>query len=357
MTVKVGTRVLTDKQNKIDRSVIKEISSQVSSLMDRGIEVIVVSSGAIGSGLGILKLQKKPKSLSQLQAIAAVGQNHLMDIYNEHLGRNGYVAGQILITQEDFNDRKRYLNIKYTLDTLLSYKAIPIINENDSVSTAEIKCGDNDRISSLVADLSGSDTLVILSDVDGLCGENGEVIAEVEEVNAKVMGLCRGKGSEVSTGGMATKLEAVRHATRAGIRCFIARGKRENVLVDIADGKHIGTRFAASGKTLAARKRWIAFGLKPRGRIIIDDGASKALAVRNKSLLPSGVVGVEGEFECGDVVEVASQERKVLARGLTNYSSGEILKIMGKRTDRIEAELGYKDYDEVIHRDNLVVIE
>lgn len=357
MTVKVGTRVLTDKQNRIDRAVLKDLSDQVSFLMDRGIEVIVVSSGAIGSGLGILKLAKKPKALSELQAVAAVGQNHLMDMYNEYLGKRGYVAGQILLTQEDFNDRKRYLNIKYTLEALFSFKAIPIINENDSISTAEIKCGDNDRISSLVADISGSDTLVILSDVEGLYCEDGKVVPEVKEVDQKVMALCRGKGSEVSTGGMATKLEAVRHATRAGIRCFIARGKKENVLLDIVDGKETGTRFLASGKTLEARKRWIAFGIKPRGKIVVDDGASKALAVKKKSLLPSGVVGVEGSFECGDVVEVIGHDRKPVARGLTNYSSDEIIRIKGKRSDKIEAELGYKDYDEVIHRDNLVVIE
>lgn len=325
--------------------------------MDRGVEVIVVSSGAIGSGLGVLKLQKKPKTLSHLQAIAAVGQNHLMDMYNEHLGKRGYVAGQILLTQEDFNDRKRYLNIKYTLNTLLSYKAIPIINENDSISTAEIKCGDNDRISSLVADLSGSDTLVILSDVEGLYDEEGEVIRDVKEVNAKIMGLCRSKGSEVSTGGMVTKLEAVRHATHCGIKCFIAMGKRESVLIDIVKGEHAGTRFAVSEKTFAARKRWIAFGLKPKGKITVDEGASKALVVKKKSLLPSGIVEVEGVFECGDVVEVMNEEGKVLARGLSNYSSYEVEKIKGKRSDRIECELGYKDYDEVIHRDNLVVFE
>lgn len=355
--MKVGTRVLTDKENRIDRSVLKHLSDQIAELMDRGIEVVLVSSGAIGSGLGVLKLHKKPKSLSHLQAIAAVGQNHLMDMYNEHLAKRGYVAGQILLTQEDFSDRKRYLNIRYTLDTLLSYRAIPIINENDSISTAEIKCGDNDRISSLVADLSDSDTLVILSDVDGLYDENGCVISDVREVSGKIMGLCRGKGSEVSTGGMATKLEAVRHATRSGVRCFIARGKKENVLIDIADGKHAGTRFAAADKTISARKRWIAFGLKPKGRIKVDDGAAKAVAFRNKSLLPGGIIAVEGSFECGDVVEILNEERRVIARGLSNYSSEEVERIKGKRSDRIEHELGYKDYDEVVHRDNLVVVE
>lgn len=325
--------------------------------MDRGIEVIVVSSGAIGSGLGVLKLEKKPKSLSHLQAIASVGQNHLMAMYNEYLGKKGYVAGQILLTQEDFNDRKRYLNIKYTLETLLGYKAVPIINENDSVSTAEIKCGDNDRISSLVADISGSDTLVILSDVDGLYDENGLVIPSVARIDAAIMGLCRGKGSDVSTGGMASKLEAVRHTTKAGVECFIARGKKEGILLDIVDGKEAGTRFEASVKTIAARKRWIAFGLKPKGRILVDDGAAKALVTRHKSLLPGGVVGVEGIFDYGDLVEIINEQSKVIARGLSNYTSDEVVKIKGKRSDKIEAELGYKDYDEVVHRDNLVVVE
>lgn len=349
--------MLTDRENRIDRSVLKSLSEQLSELKDAGIEVLLVSSGAIGAGLGMLKLAKKPRSLSELQAIAAIGQNHLMDIYNEYFTPRGYLTGQILLTQEDFSDRKRYLNIKYTLDTLIRYGAVPIINENDSVSTAEIKCGDNDRISSLVADLSGSDMLVILSDVEGLYDADGTVIRQVDSVDDSILSLCRGKGCEVSTGGMTSKLRSVKHAMRSGVACVIAKGRRPNVLKEIMNGEEVGTRFSPAKRTITARKRWIAYGLKPKGHILVDDGAAKALVSGNKSLLPSGIAGTEGVFESGDVVEIVSKGRKTIARGLSNYSSQEIDRIKGKRTDRIEAELGYKDYDEVIHKDNLVVTE
>jgi glutamate 5-kinase len=356
VTIKVGTRVLTDSRNRLDQRVIKSLSDQIAELMDRKIDVIVVSSGAIGAGLGILKPQKKKRSLSELQAIASVGQNHLMDVYNDCLKKKGYVAGQILLTQEDFNNRRRFLNIRYTLNTLLKYKAVPVINENDSVSTDEIKCGDNDRLSSLVADLADSDLLVILTDVEGLCNSSGKLVKNVEEITSSTMSLCRGKGSEVSTGGMATKLDAAKNATRSGIECVIAKGRKKNVLLDIADGKEIGTRFKAAEKRPKARKRWIAFSLKAKGKIIVDAGAEKAIVQGKKSLLPGGILEVKGSFSEGAVVDVVTKNRKIAARGLTNYSSSEISKIKGKKTNQIETELGYKDYDEVIHRDNLVII-
>ncbi|MGB2600456.1 MAG: glutamate 5-kinase [Candidatus Omnitrophota bacterium] len=357
ITVKIGTRVLTDKQNRIDRKVIKSLADQFSKLMDQGIEVVVVSSGAIGAGLGLLKLKKKGRSLSELQAIASVGQNHLMDIYNDYLGKKGYVAGQMLLTREDFNDRRRFLNIRYTLNTLLKYRAIPVVNENDSVSTDEIKFGDNDRISSLVADLAASDMLVILTDVEGLYDEDGRIVSHVKSITGNVKALCSGKGCEESTGGMLSKLESVKNATHAGIESVIAKGRKKNVILDIIKGADIGTRFDAHERPLKARKRWIAFSLKAKGKMVIDEGAEKALVEKNKSLLPSGVVDVKGTFSDGDVVEVLGSGNKVIARGLSNYTSDEMKKIKGKKSSSIESELGYKDYDEVIHRDNLVVIE
>lgn len=355
ITVKIGTRVLTDRFNKIDRQVIKNLADQIADLMDRKIEVVVVSSGAIGAGLGLLNLQKKGRSLSELQAIASVGQNHLMDIYNEYLEKRGYVAGQILLTQEDFNNRKRFLNIRYTLNTLLKYKAIPIVNENDSVSTEEIKCGDNDRLSSLVAGLANSDMLILLTDVEGLYDKKDQLLKHVGAITKNIENLCKGKGCQESVGGMTTKLEAVKNAIHAGIRSVIAKGSRKNVILDIVEGNRIGTSFDVEARPLKARKQWIAFGLKPKGKIIIDAGAAGALVDRNKSLLPSGVLGVSGKFTDGDVVEIMVRGKKIIARGLTNYSSNEIGKIKGKKSVEIEAELGYKDYDEVVHRDNLVV--
>ncbi len=325
--------------------------------MDMSIEVVVVSSGAIGAGLGLLDVSKKGRSLSELQAVAAVGQNHLMDIYNDYLNKRGYVAGQILLTREDFNDRRRFLNIRYTLNTLLKYRAVPIINENDSVSTDEIKFGDNDRISSLVADLAASDMLILLTDVEGLYDAEGRLIPSVESVTGSVRALCKGKGCEESSGGMLTKLEALKNVAQAGIQGVIARGRRKNVLLDIARGEKIGTWFSSREKPLRARKRWIAFSRKSKGRMVIDKGAEKALVEKNKSLLPSGVVAVEGAFSEGDVVDIASAEGKVVARGLSNYSAEEMRKIKGKRSENIEKELGYKDYDEAVHRDNLAVME
>ena len=359
ITIKIGTRVLTDKNNIIDKKIIKSIVDQVSILMGKGMEVILVTSGAIGSGLGLLKLDKKRRSLSELQAIASIGQNHLMDFYNDYLGKKGYRAGQILLTQDDFSDRKRFLNISYTINTLLKFKAVPVINENDSISTEEIKCGDNDRLSSMVADIADSDMLIILTDVEGFYNDESEIIKNVANVAGQIetlKGFCKGKGCDESTGGMITKIEAVRHAAASGVTCVIARGKRKNVLLDIVSGKEVGTRFEVAKKTLKARKRWIAFSLKPKGNIEVDAGAKNAIVNKNKSLLPGGIVDVKGVFRQGDVVNVISTEKKVVARGLTNYSSGEIKKIKGKRTDKIETELGYKDYDEVVHRDNLVVM-
>lgn len=357
ITIKIGTRVLTDKHNRIDRKIIKSLAGQISDLMDKKWEVVVVSSGAIGAGLGLLKLHRKSRSLSELQAIASVGQNHLMDLYNEYFGKRGYTAGQILLTQDDFNSRRRFLNIRYTLNTLLRYRAVPIINENDSVSTEEIKCGDNDRLSSLVAGLAESDMLIILTDVEGLYDKKGQLVKHVETITERIEDFCqKHRGCEESVGGMTTKLEAVKNAADAGIISVIAKGTRKNVILDITGGKEVGTRFDAQEKPLKARKRWIAFGLKPKGTVVVDAGAAEALIKHNKSLLASGILNVSGKFTSGDVVDIATQRKKVIARGLSNYSSWEIDKIKGKKSDRIEAELGYKEYDEVIHRDNLVIL-
>jgi len=357
ITIKVGTRVLTANNNKIDRKVIKNITQQIIILLEKKIEVILVSSGAIGAGLGLLSVKREGLSLSQLQAVASVGQSHLMNIYNEYFSKKGYVAGQLLLTQEDFNNRKRFLNIRYTINTLLKYKAVPIVNENDSITTEEIKCGDNDRLSSLVATLTESDMLIILTDVDGLYDTEGKRVKYVKKVNNSVKALCKGKGSSVSTGGMASKLEAVKNAAHSGIDSVIARGKTKNVILDIIDGKDVGTKFDREEKTLKARQKWIAFGKKAKGKIVIDTGAMKALVEKKKSLLSSGIIKTMGVFGESDVVEIMNEKNISIARGLSNYSSAEIGKIKGRKTSDIEKVLGYKDYDEVVHRDNLVVLD
>ncbi|MFH1310434.1 MAG: glutamate 5-kinase [Candidatus Omnitrophota bacterium] len=360
ITIKVGTKVLTNEDNRIDQKIIRNLSNQLADLMDKKIEVVLVSSGAIGAGLGLLSVKKRGRSLSELQAIASIGQNHLMEIYNRYLAKRGYIAGQVLLTQEDFNHRRRFLNIRHTVNSLLKYKAIPVINENDSVSTSEIKCGDNDRLSSLVADLTGSDMFIVLTDVEGVYDDKAKLISQVEnleKVIKKLKSFCSGKGSEESTGGMRTKIDAVRNAANSGIKSVIAYGRRKNVLNDIVSGKRVGTRFESAKKTLKARKRWIAFSIKAKGKIIVDKGAEKALVDNKKSLLPSGILQIEGKFSEGDVVEIFTTNKKIIARGLSNYSSEEIKKIRGKKSGEIEAELGYKDYDEIVHRDNLVIVE
>ena len=353
--VKIGTSVLS-KENVIDSALIENISSQISALFAKNVEVILVTSGAIGAAMGLLGLKKRPESLSELQAMAAVGQNELMRLYSQAFEKNRHMVGQILLTQEDFNDRRRYLNIKYTLDTLLSKKIIPIVNENDTVSTEEIKCGDNDRLSSLVADLSGARALVILTDVDGFFDNDGKVIPLIEEVTNKMKKMAGSKSSNLTKGGMATKVEAACRVAHSGIDCYIANGRKSDIIKNVLEGKAICTYFKAKPVKENAKKRWIAYSSKVKGKIIVDDGAREALIKRHKSLLASGIVGKDGDFKAGEAITICDSKRKELARGLTNYSSKEIERIKGLKTSEIEKALGYKDYDEIVHRDNLVIL-
>ncbi len=356
IVVKLGTRTLTTGQNRLDRRNIQETVRQMCELAQRGVKVILVTSGAIASGMGLLGLKKKPSVLAALQAAAAIGQNRLMDIYSEFFGAGGYATGQMLLTQEDFNDRKRYLNIKYTLRELLKFNAVPIINENDTVSTEEIRCGDNDRLSSLVADLAEADMLIILTDVDGLMDENGGVVSLVEDIDSRIAKMVKASRCDISRGGMATKLEAARRATEAGIDCVVANGRTKDVILKVVDGQKVGTFFRARGMGLAARKRWIAFSSKTKGAVIVDSGAREALVERSKSLLASGIVGVQGRFKAKDTVSILDESNNEFARGVAGYSSEEIGIIKGMRSSDLAKALGRKAKDEVIHKDNLVIL-
>ncbi|MFH1380587.1 MAG: glutamate 5-kinase [Candidatus Omnitrophota bacterium] len=353
--IKIGTSALA-KNGSIDDAIIENIASEISMLLEENIKVVLVSSGAIGAGLGLLGLKKRPASLSELQAIAAVGQNELMRFYSQTFKKRGYVVGQVLLTQEDFSDRRRYLNIKYTLDTLISKKIIPIVNENDTVSTEEIKCGDNDRLSSLVADLLGADALVILTDVDGFYDKEGKVMPLIQEVTGSIKKMIENKATDFTKGGMATKIEAAERAIHSGIDCYIANGKKTGIIKNALLGKATCTYFKAKPIKEKAKKRWIAYSSKIKGKIIIDDGARDALLKRQKSLLASGIVGKDGNFKAGEVVTICDSKKNELARGLTSYSSKEIERIKGLKTAEIEKMLGYKDHDEVVHRDNLVIL-
>lgn len=356
MVIKVGTKVVTASDGKLDNDRVKSIADQIADVMDKGIKVILVTSGAIGSGMGLLGLKKRPVRLFELQATASIGQNHLMQVYSDYFRARGYLAGQILLTQEDFNDRKRYLNIKYTIETLLKHNAVPVINENDTVSTEEIKCGDNDRLASLVSDLCQADKLLILSDVDGLLDEEGNVVPEVGDVSAKISKLVKNSHCDLGTGGMATKLEAARRAVQSGIECVIANGRKKDTILKVAAGEGIGTTFKSGSVKLIAKKRWIAFSSRTKGFVMVDAGAREALIKRHTSLLASGILEVHGSFIGGDVIGIADKSSKEFARGLTEYSSLELLKIKGLKTSQIKEVLGYKGQDEVIHKDELVIL-
>ncbi|MBL7069093.1 MAG: glutamate 5-kinase [Candidatus Omnitrophica bacterium] len=359
--VKVGTSVITSKKSRLDKTKIRKLVGEIAEIIDAGVEVIIVTSGAIGAGIGILKKSARPQSLPELQACAAIGQNQLMKQYEEFFKKRGYITAQILLTQEDLTDRKRYLNAKNTLLTLLEEKAVPVINENDTVSTDEIKFGDNDRLSSLVASLLKVDLLVMLTDVDGLCqydqkGKKVKCVNLVEKVTRDVENFALKQKSKSGIGGMVSKLQAAKIATSSGIPCIIANGTKRETLLKIIEGERVGTLFLAHRNAISAKKHWIAYTSKVQGTIKVDNGAKEALVNKQKSLLPSGIIEGEGRFDVGDVVSIIGEENEEFAKGFTNYSSLELRKIMGLKTGQIQSALGYKHYDEVVHRDNLVIL-
>jgi glutamate 5-kinase len=325
-----------------------------------GRRVVLVSSGAIGAGIGLLGLSKRPVDLPHLQAAAAVGQAHLIDRYDDSFKRYGYHAAQLLLTANDFRGRARYLNLRNTLRTLFEYNVIPIVNENDTVSVHEIRFGDNDRLAALVTNLLEWPLLVILSVIDGLydgdpAQPSSKVIPLVENWDDSLMKLATAGKSPRGTGGMQSKLEAARAATAVGENVIIANGRSPNVLERILAADEVGTLFLAKGESIPAWKRWIGYSLPPRGRFTLDDGASKAIAQRGRSLLAIGIVAVEGDFSKGEVVSLVDQNGVEFARGLTNFGSHDARRIAGKRTAQIAEVLGSLPYDEVIHCDNLVV--
>lgn len=356
IVIKIGTATLSSKTRSIERQVLKDLVRQTCAIIDKGIKVVLVTSGAIGAGMGILGLKRRPKNLRELQAVAAIGQSQLMKFYDEDFKGHGRMAGQVLLTREDLEDRKRYINAENTICTILEYGAVPIINENDTVSADEIKFGDNDTLASLVTNLLGADLLIILSDVDGLYGAKGGVIDIVKEITSEIEELARGTDKETSVGGMATKIRAAKVVTESGIPLVIANGRTGNVLLRLLDREKIGTLFIPKLNKMAAKKRWIAFSSRSKGAVFVDVGARHAVSEKHKSLLASGITGVEGDFEAGDIVSIKDSEAKDFARGLVNYSSREIEKIKGAKSKEIGSRLGYKYYDEVIHRDNLVIV-
>jgi glutamate 5-kinase len=362
LVVKIGSNILADGKEGLDTKRISSIACEIAELHDMGYDIVLVSSGAIAAGMGKLSLKEKPRDIKLKQAVAAIGQSSLMWAYERSFGDYRKKVAQVLLTRDDLSDRKRYINSKNTLLTLLLYRIIPIINENDTVATDEIRFGDNDYLASLVASLIEAERLIILSDVDGLYTEDprrsvkAKIIDYVEEITPELEEKAGGAGSAVGTGGMYSKLLAAKQAVSHGIIVHIISGRKDGLLTSLMQGKHCGTIFKPKKEKLSSRKGWIAYGSRSKGSLIIDEGAIKALIQGGKSLLPSGIVSVEGNFDTGDAVYCLDSKGNRIAKGLTNYSSSEIEKIKGRKTSEIEKVLGYKYSDEAIHRDNLVLL-
>jgi len=347
LVVKLGTGVLTDSRKQIDPVQLEQLVAQVASLRKSGKEIVLVTSGAVGAGMGALGYEKRPNELAELQACAAVGQSRLMAIYAELFAKHDLHVAQVLLTHEDLEHHERHLNARNTLVTLLGHDVVPIINENDAVSFTEIKFGDNDKLSALVASLLPADLLVILTTVDGVVENfgkaNPKTISIIEQIDSTIEKLGGGTSSETAVGGMKSKIEAAKIVVRSGIPLVIASGKKKNVLAKVLTGEDEGTLFVAQPMKLQGRKRWIAFFHHPKGALFVDNGAKKALRESGKSLLPPGVARCEGEFAADDVVRICDLDGTEFARGIAKFSGEEI---RAKKLARVE----------LVHRDDLVIL-
>lgn len=362
IVVKVGTRVLTRPDGSLDEERIASLVENLHKIMLTGRKLVLVSSGAVASGMGRLNLKERPKDLAKLQAVAAVGQSRLIQAYDRVLLSLGRTAAQILLTAGELDDRIGYLNVRNTLLSLLEFGALPIINENDTVSTVELETtfGDNDQLAAIVTNLIRAPLLVILSDVAGLYDGDpslpeSKLISTVLKIDESIYSLVRDKKTGLSKGGMAGKLNAARKTTIAGENMIIASGKDFNVLQQIVAGESVGTLFVAQGQAITSWKRWIGFTAQPRGVLVVDDGARKAVEKDGRSLLAIGVSDVQGDFARGDVVALRDRRGFEFARGLSNYSAAEVLRIKGLKTEAIFTALGHCPYEETIHRDNMAV--
>ena len=361
IVVKIGTTTLTDETGKLNNERIDEIAKDLTQLRKEGREVVFVTSAAISAGVERMGLSGRPATIPEKQAVAAVGQGILMQVYEKAFANYDQMVGQILLTREDTVKRDRYTNIRNIFNALFAHKIIPIINENDAVSVDEIKIGDNDTLSAQVASIIDADLLIILSDIDGLYtsnpskDKNAKLLYEVPHITDNVENAAGGAGSKHGTGGMLTKIQAAKIVVSSGIAMVIASGKEKNVFSRILNGESIGTLFLSRRDRLQFRKRWLAFGARVKGNLHVDAGCVSALQ-KGSSLLPAGITAIEGDFRSGATLSVFNPEGKEIARGLSNYSSNEMNKIKGVKTTLIEQILGYKNFDEVIHRDNLVLM-
>lgn len=363
IVIKVGSSTITYGNGKRNFSRIDRLAREIADLANQGKEIILVSSGAVAVGVDRLGLAAKPKTIPGKQAAAAVGQGVLMHTYEKIFAEYGQIVAQVLLTRMDSVDRHRYTNSRNTFLALLEHKVIPIVNENDVVAIDELKIGDNDNLSALVAGIIDADLLIILSDIDGLYtanpqnDPNAKLVPEVTDITPEIEASAGDAGSKVGTGGMFTKIQAAKMATSSGINMVIASGEEKDAISRILDSEEIGTLFVSRENRLQFRKRWLAFGARIAGKIVVDDGCAKAVRKAGGcSILPAGITDVEGEFEAGNTISVVNKNGHELARGLANYSSEELDMIKGAKTSEIENILGHKHFDEVIHRDDLVIL-
>jgi glutamate 5-kinase len=363
VVIKIGSSALTAKEG-LHSDLIHALSEDISRLMKkRGLEIILVSSGAIASGIKKMGFSQRPQSISQQQAAAAIGQSALMHVYEESFKKHGQKVAQILVTRDDLTNRKRYLNTRNTLFTLLDWKVIPIINENDTVVVDEIKFGDNDNLSVMIANLIGAHLVINLTNIDGLynndqrLNRDGQCISLVKKVTAKLEKKASSIPGPLGKGGMESKVKAAKQAALRGIPTIIANGLKRHVINTIFEAKEVGTLFLPQPIPIQSRKHWIAFTKSPKGAIVVDEGAEAALRKKGKSLLPSGIVAMSGKFNVGNSVLILNMREENIAVGLVNYQSSEVEKIMGLKSSEIEKILGYKHDDEIVHKDNLVLMD
>ncbi len=362
LIVKVGSSLVTNEGKGLDHAAIAKWANQIAQLRQMGKQVVLVSSGAIAEGMQRLGFEKRPTGVHELQACAAVGQMGLAQIYETSFGTHGLRTAQVLLTHADLADRERYLNARSTLFTLLEFGVVPVINENDTVVTDEIKFGDNDTLGALVANLIEADALIILTDQRGLYtadprkNPDAQFVHDAKAGDPALEAMAGGAGSGIGSGGMLTKILAARRAASSGAHTVIAWGREEQVLVRLASGEAIGTQLLAQTARLTARKQWMADHLQTAGKVVLDAGAVQKLATEGKSLLPIGVIDVSGEFGRGDVITCVDPSGAAIARGMTNYASAEVRRIMRKPSSEIESILGYVEEVELIHRDNLVLL-
>lgn len=360
--IKIGSAVLTDNGQGLNRSAINHWVEQISELKSRGIDVIVVSSGSVAEGMVRLGWKTRPHSLQELQAAASVGQMGLIQAYEQSFQAQGFKTAQVLLTHDDLANRTRYLNARATINTLLDLSVVPIINENDVVANEELRVGDNDTLAAIIANLVSADLLVILTDQDGFfdsdprTNNDATLLSQVDVNDESLDAAASGGVGALGRGGMQTKLKAARVASRSGTATVIAPGLKKRVILDIMEGESIGTLLVPDEAPVSARKRWLTAQLDVKGQLVIDQGASEALKKAGVSLLPVGIIGVKGDFERGELVSCVSEEGKELARGLVNYNSEDIDKIKQNKSSDIESLLGFVGEQEIIHRDNLVLV-